>query len=188
MNNYDSEFTLRQNESEESKSDNKLERSKVSAIKTWGNKMASIFLHNGVIRFLNIDGTVGTDGVNHPDDVYLVQVLFYEVLTNCFPNGGAKPPRIPTGIFTKDTFESMKTYKTLKNKEHAIIQFTDKVCYEKHIDPIKGSVFAFGTIHVWAMVQLNMDLATWLIHTTGFDHTEKYLCKKYPRLVAVYSK
>jgi hypothetical protein len=150
--------------------------------------MANIFMYHN-LRYLNIDATVGTDGVNMRDDVYLVQALLFEVLTKRFAGRGAKMPRIPTGTFSQETMESLIDYKKIKNdtnKRYAL--GNPKIYYEKHIDSIKGSIFAFKSNQPWALVQLQGDLRDQLA-MTGVDSTvESYLYDKYPEMLFMFRR
>lgn len=149
--------------------------------------MASIFEYMK-FRYLNIDAKVGIDGVNIPNDVYLVQALLFEVLTNRFSESRVNPP-FPTGTFNSATSEAMAEYKRLKNeiaKKYPV--GNPKVYFENHIDPIQGSIFAFGTNVPWAMVKLQSDILDMLVIKNLIDSYNspiEYLFEKHPRLKTI---
>jgi hypothetical protein len=150
--------------------------------------MANIFMYQN-LRYLNIDGTVGIDGVNSHDDVYLIQALLYEVLTKRFTGRGAKTPRIPTGVFSQETMQSLNDYKKIKNDTHKKYALGNpKIYYEKHIDPIKGSIFAFKSNQPWALVQLQGDLLDHLIMSGVDSSVESYLNDKYSQTLFMFRK
>ena len=144
--------------------------------------MASLFSFQG-FQYLNIDATVGIDGVNNSDDVYLVQALLFEVLTNRFADRGVKPPPMPTGTFNLETRVALANYKRIRNemaKKYPV--GNPKVYYETHIDPIKGSIFAYGTNNPWAMVKLQGDILDWLVMSGSNELILDYVFKKYPQI------
>jgi hypothetical protein len=150
--------------------------------------MANIFMYQN-IRYLNIDGTVGINGVNMRDDVSLIQALLYEVLTKRFIGRGAKTPGIPTGVFSQETMQSLNDYKKIKNDAHKKYALgNEKIYYEKHIDPIKGSIFAFKTNQPWALVQLQGDLLDHLIMSGVDSLVESYLYDKYPEMLFMFRR
>lgn len=147
--------------------------------------MASFFNYQG-FKYLNIDGTVGIDGDNKPDDVFLVQALLFEVLTNRFADRGVKSPPPPTGVFNLETRVALANYKSIKNTMASKYPVGNpKVYYETHIDPIKGSIFAFGTNNPWSMVKLQGDIIDMLVMKGINDSVNDYMFKKYPRLASI---
>ena len=151
--------------------------------------MASIFMFGG-FRYLNIDAKVGSTGVNLSDDVYLVQVLLRELLVNSFKQVVTKPPPLPTGAFNKETDEALGTYKKIKNEISRKYPLGNhKIYYEKNLDPIAGSIFAFGTKHPWAIVQMQGDLLDMmLLKELSRGTVEEYLYEKYPPLLFTFRK
>ncbi len=121
---------------------------------------------------LNISQTVGRDGINLHDDVYLVQSLLREVL-EYFSHATFA---YPTGLFTESTNQQLEAFKLYLKKRH------DKCFFEGHIDPVKDSIFAFGSRHTWAIVKLNSYLIDKLaINGIETDRVE-YMIGKYPKL------
>lgn len=163
-----------------------------SASKKGEKIMANIFMFQG-FRYLNIDATVGQNGVNSFDDVYLIQALLFEVLTKRFnhPMFGIQGKKIPLPNGNPaGVAESLMLYKQIKNKISAKYPIGNrKVYYDKTIDPIQGSIFAYGTNHPWALVQLQGDLMDMLLITNlldKYDTVEAYLYDKYPSLLFMF--
>jgi hypothetical protein len=153
--------------------------------------MASKFEYRGLF-WLNIDATVGSTGVNQHDDVYLIQVFLRELLTIRYKgtidyHGDIKPPPFPTGVFTVDTQEALGIYKQIKNNASKRNPAGNlKVYYDKNIDPIVGNIFAFGTQHPWAIVQMQGEITDMLLMNNIDGSLESYLYGKYPELMFMF--
>lgn len=158
--------------------------------------MASIFEWNN-LKYLNIDATVGVEGVNNRDDVYFVQALLSEVLSYksntqystgvSFTSTIASSRIIPTGTFDTNTKLALADYKRICNemakKDPAL---RDKAYYDKHIDPIRGSIFAFGTKKRWAIARLNDEVREFT-EKGGYQLTGiEYMFDCYPDMVFMF--
>jgi hypothetical protein len=142
--------------------------------------MASIITISGE-NYLNIDATVGKDGRNRFDDVYLVQAMLREVVTSEFNNFVLLQP---TGIFSSNTKDWLETLpSTIRRK------FGAKTYFKDHIDPIAVGIYAFGSGNKWAMVHLNNLLYTAIDRAVGRQELQPenanfvgFMCGKYPTL------
>lgn len=157
--------------------------------------MASIFINSGV-EYLNIDATVGIDGVNNHDDVCLVKALLYEVLKYHYgsPIYAVKFPPLLNGTFDSQTKDALAEYKQISNEKAAVASgnpshysnlVNNKVYYKKHIDPIRGSVFAFGSRVLWTMARLNEQVQMNSINGS-FDTVKGFMFRKYPMLKPIF--
>lgn len=149
--------------------------------------MPNIFKYKE-IEYLNIDATVGLDGVNNRDDVYLVQAFLYEVLTDKSFNFAVKRPPLPTGTFDAETKIALAEYKRICNQIAASTSRSDgnnKVYYINHIDPIQDSIFAFGTKVLWALARLNGEILD-VMRNDSSHSVKEYMFKKYPDLIFMF--
>ncbi len=142
--------------------------------------MASIFTTGGE-EYLNIDATVGKDGRNDFNDVYLVQAMLREVFLGEYINLQLLPP---TGIFFKNTDDWLENLRDLVKRK-----FGAKTYFKHHIDPIVVGIYAFGSGNKWAMVHLNNLLYTAIDRAVGQKQIEpenanfvSFMCRKYPEL------
>lgn len=153
--------------------------------------MASIFTYSGV-EYLNIDATVGTNGVNHPDDVCLVEALLHEVLKYNYGSASYAIKAYPslTGVFNSEIKDGMAEYKRLSGERAKIANLNhnsfsilrnNKVYFKQHIDPIQRSIFAFGKNVLWTMARLNEELVLNTIDGS-FDTVKGFMFYKYPIL------
>jgi hypothetical protein len=148
--------------------------------------MANIFKFQG-FDYLNISGTVGTDGGNNSDDVYLVQAFLYEVLTYRAKYFFNKVPPLPTGTYDPNTTLALADYKKICNLIAAREpRYNHKVYYNKHIDPIEGSIFAFGTNKLWAMARLNGEVLDKMVMSNIDATVPQYMYDKYPNLIFMF--
>ena len=159
--------------------------------------MASLFNY-GKVEYLNIDATVGSDGVNNHDDVYVVQALLSEVLTyrsntqyseigQSFTSKVLSSRLNPTGTFDANTAVALADYKRICNEmAEKYPALRDKAYYDKHIDPIRGSIFAFGTNKRWAIARLNDEIREFT-KKGGYQLTgTEYMFNNYPDLVFMF--
>jgi hypothetical protein len=144
--------------------------------------MPNLFNYKG-FDYLNITATVGADGVNDIDDVYLVQAFLYEVLTYRATNYSVRMPPLPTGTYDCRTTDALADYKKICN-QIAVREprYNHKVYYDKHINPIQGSIFAFGTNKLWAMARLNGEIYEVMTNSNIGGTNLKYMYAKYPKL------
>lgn len=153
--------------------------------------MASLFTYSGK-EYLNIDATVGTDGVNNPDDVCLVAAILHEVLKYNYgsPTFAVKPSPSLTGTFNSEIKDALAEYKKLSGERAANaksnsnsyqIVRNNKVYFKNHINPIRGSIYAFGKNVLWTMARLNEELVLNSINGS-FDTVEGLMFHKYPIL------
>jgi hypothetical protein len=157
--------------------------------------MANLFKFNQT-NYFNISETVGIDGVNLPDDVYLVQALLRELYLNSMRSSPLAIAPIPTGVFNNATAQAIEMYKQVTNKmskkyplhknPFGALEGVSKLYYKKHINPIQGSIFAFGTNHRWAIAQMQEDLFTGLALNNNFDGVASYLYDKYPKMLFMF--
>ncbi len=125
--------------------------------------MASIFNDPEYGSFMNIDATVGRTGVNNRYDVMLVQTLMLQYF---LLNGPVKFSFNTNGIFDKGTWQGLEKYKEIKNgKDRRFAEASrQNVYFHDHINPIRGSIFAFGTKKYWTIIQLQCDISAGMFH------------------------
>jgi hypothetical protein len=115
--------------------------------------MASIFMWQ-TIPFLNIDATVGLGGVNNHEDVFLVQAILREVVGIYMELGESSTP-IPTGTWSKDDAGTLTIYvDQINNNPRFGQQKSFKAYFGETLDPIQGSIYAYGTNHRWGIANM----------------------------------
>lgn len=125
--------------------------------------MAFLVYHTSE-TFINIGASVGKDGINNFDDVYVVQALLRLIVKDYEDNGNARrfTIKFPTGICDIETINAIKNY------QHTLL------AKGKRSRPVSGLIkkgegfSASGGIYKSTIYQLNSDLlATVLFDTEG---------------------
>lgn len=103
--------------------------------------------------FLNVSSVVGgPDGINHPDDVMVVQALLFYLgpFWRGFPD--RECPAV-TGSYDQPTREAIKKYQRLHNKERS--KALGRLVPDGRISPARGRLLFGGGNYTWTIVTLN---------------------------------
>lgn len=104
-------------------------------------------------EFLNVSHTIGRGGVNHPDDVIVVQAMLKLITDNYLKGVRVSDRPVPTGTLTKDTLRLIKTFQSTQEK------LTGFKTYESGlIHKAVGGRTAHGTKRFWTIISLNYAL------------------------------
>lgn len=127
------------------------------------------------LGFLNVGSSVGKNSVNHKGDVFLVQVLFYEILPYMYGMQSADIP-YPTGTYDRQTERLILKYQEMSSKSRKV-----KIWKDGFINRAVGSHVP-GKTRVWTITYLNEDL--YYVHKSrGYEGDYiSYLTYKYPEL------
>lgn len=121
-------------------------------------------------EYLNVSHTVGRGGVNHPDDVIVVQAML-KLITDIHLKGVRVADRpVPTGALTKDTLRLIKTFQSTQEKLTGFKTFETG-----SIRKAVGGRAAHGTKRLWTIISLNYALMDAMLVLE--------LEEKYPRVL-----
>lgn len=104
-------------------------------------------------EYLNVSHTVGRGGVNHPDDVIVVQAMLKLIRDNHLKGIRVADRPAPTGTLTKDTLKLIRTFQSAQE------EVTGFKTYESgSIQKAVGGRTAHGTKRFWTIISLNYAL------------------------------
>jgi hypothetical protein len=127
------------------------------------------------LGFLNVSSTVGKNSVNHVGDVFLVQVLFYEILPYVYGMDSADIP-YPTGTYDRQTEGLILKYQEMSSRSRKV-----KIWKDGFINRAVGAHVP-GKKRVWTITYMNEDV--YYVHESlGYEGDYiSYLTYKYPAL------
>jgi hypothetical protein len=128
---------------------------------------------------INVNASVGKNGVNSKDDVLVVQALLKYALEpyTYFRNDKFSEP---TGTMDTNTMRLIEKFQRFIR-----IKLKNRVSVDGRIDPAKGTK-AFGKDGKWTIQMLNGEaLTAYIIFYKGNGNYIEDICRKYPQVRVV---
>jgi hypothetical protein len=125
----------------------------------------------GIWDYLNVSAVVGgQDGVNHPDDVMLVQALLRYLPANVRGVADRECP-LPNGTFDKATARAIRKYQEVTNKNY---EGRSRLIPDGRVSPGQGKLLFGRGAYIWTIITLNLD-AEKFARTRGFTKECAYM-------------
>jgi hypothetical protein len=129
---------------------------------------------------INVSSSVGVRGVNHTDDVIVVQALLKYALEHKRDFRNEEFPE-PCGAFLKTTSQLIKKYQRYHNRNGSLVSIDGR------IDPAEGSAYAKGSRKFWTIYALNID-AVEAAFLSGRKSAIDGVCSRWPFIKKILNK
>lgn len=130
---------------------------------------------------INVSASVGVNGVNRSEDIIIVQALLKYGLEGRTEFRDAEFPE-PSGAFVKTTAKLIKKYQRFNNRSEGV-----RVSIDGRIDPLTGSVFAYGKKKHWTIYSLNVHAEEMSLVYYNTPLIEG-ICKRWPFIGEMLNK
>jgi len=122
--------------------------------------------------FLNVSAVVGgKDGVNHPDDVMLVQALLRYLPPGLRGVWDQDCP-LPNGTFNEITSNAIKQYQ--RNVNNRPGRDCGRIVEDGRVSPAESKYLFGGGAYMWTIINLNKD-AVRVAKSRGFSKENSYM-------------